>query len=123
MTIQNLKRYKVTPIICDISGSGVAGLELRISLVKVVDKIAYKYPGVRVAYQDDVASNKFKIWVYNGEEPVGYVYVDKHSLDVSSELFKHEADLDVLAYTFIGEIRWLLRLLTTSVVSDAGEGC
>jgi hypothetical protein len=101
----------------------VAGLELRVSLVKVVDKIAYKYPGVRVAYQDDVASNKFRILVYNGEEPVGYVDVDKHSLDVSSGLFKHETDLDVLTYAFVGEIKWLMKILTTSVVSDAGKDC
>lgn len=99
----------------------VVGLELGVSLVKLIDKIACKYPSVRVAYQDDVA--KFKIWVYNGEEPVGHVDVDKHSLDVSSVLFKHEADLDILTYTFVNEIKWYLRLLTTSVVSDAGKGC
>jgi hypothetical protein len=64
MVDRNLKRYKVTPITGGINGSGVVGLELRVNLVKLIDKLAYKRR-IRVAYSNNL--NEFKVWVYGYE--------------------------------------------------------
>jgi hypothetical protein len=118
---QNLKRYKVTPITGSISGSGVAGLELRVNLVKLIDKLAYKRR-IRVAYSHN--PDEFKVWVYGYEsdEPVGFVAVDRSNLDVRTGYLKYVADIDYIAYTFMSEVEWLLKLLVSSVVGDASKG-
>jgi hypothetical protein len=121
MLDRSLKRYKVTPIAGDKSGSGVVGLDLRVNLVKLIDKLAYKRR-IRVAYSHN--HDEFKVWVYGYEssEPVGFVAVDKKNLDVRTGYLKYVADIDYVAYTFMGEVEWLLKLLVSSVVGDAGKG-
>jgi hypothetical protein len=101
--------------------SGVVGLELRVNLVKLIDKLAYKRR-IRVAYSYNL--NEFRVWVYGYEsdEPVGFVAVDKNNLDVRTRYLKYVADIDYMAYTFMGDVEHLLKLLTSSVVGDAGKG-
>jgi hypothetical protein len=99
----------------------VAGLELKLNLVKLIDKLAYKRR-IRVAYSHNL--DEFKVWVYGYEsgEPVGFVAVNKNNLDVRTGYLKYVADIDHIAYTFMGEVEWLLKLLASSVVGDAGKG-
>jgi hypothetical protein len=99
----------------------VVGLDLRVNLVKLIDKLAYKRR-IRVAYSHN--PDEFKVWVYGYEssEPVGFVAVDKKNLDVKTGYLKHVADIDYIAFTFMGEVEWFLKLLASSVVGDANKG-